>query len=187
MVVISPLKEALTLWTKLLMEGSSFLDEVLRPSCQAAVNYCIAEGYAIPGKIAASGLSRGGFVAAHLAACHPAITHLLAFAPLTTFDHMELFSIAPALPLPIAAYALTTLCDRLWDRSTCIYIGNRDRRVDSRSCFAFVDTLVNHAYERGVRSPPIELHLLPSIGFRGHGTSPTSFTSGAQWLCDQLS
>lgn len=169
-------KEAVITWGEELKKGSLFLNDFLSEASYA-VNTLIDLGYIEKGRVAASGLSRGGFIATHLAARNSAISHLLTFAPMSSFEHL-----IEAVPSEIKAYSLTEITDKLIGKPIRIYIGNRDIRVGTRQCFEFVSQLTEESFEAGVRSPPVELILTPSIGHRGHGTSDETFLSGTSWL-----
>lgn len=116
--------------------------------------------------IGVMGLSRGAMMACRLAAICPEITHVLGFAPYSSFlDGIE---------------------NRLYDRHVRFYIGNLDTRVGTRECFDIIEKLAKKAQEQKIRSPPIELIISPSIGFKGHGTPKHIFEAGANWLKEQL-
>ena len=133
-------------------------------------------------KAAASGLSRGGFVASHIAASFEEISTLMLFAPLTDLASIKEFSPSPL----VNTYLLSHLKKLLSQKKIRIHIGNRDLRVGTDSCYQFFTSLVEQAFSSGVRSPPFELLLTPSIGHLGHGTSSQSFTEGALWLIKHL-
>ncbi|MCH9613186.1 MAG: hypothetical protein SP1CHLAM54_01830 [Chlamydiia bacterium] len=117
-------------------------------------------------EVGVMGLSRGAMMACRLAAICPEIKHVLGFAPYSKFlDNIE---------------------DHLYDRSVRFYIGNLDTRVGTRECFDITQKLSKKAQENQIRSPPIELIVTPSIGFKGHGTSKAIFEAGAHWLKEQL-
>lgn len=116
------------------------------------------------------GLSRGVFIAAHVAAKIASIQTLLGFAPLTTFAQQNLHR----------------LSDQLYSKTIRCYIGNRDVRVGTSLCFSWLAQLSELAYQRGIRTSPIELIIGPSIGKDGHGTSPATFQAGAAWMAEQL-
>ena len=109
---------------------------------------------------------------------------MLGFAPLTH-------------PRPLAEFqndysahfensALTSLVDHLTDKHLRFYIGNHDQRVGTDSCYQFIHHLTEKCVEKGIRSPPTELIIYPSIGHKGHGTPPHIFQSGAEWLAQRL-
>ncbi len=176
-----PANNAMNVWAEEIGQGidrlSPFLD-----SAQTAIHFAIKEKFIDPGKMAVAGLSRGGFIAAHLAAREPRFRSLLAFAPLTQLSKIKEFSHLQDHPLA-HHFDLMRLAKQLSDRHTRLYIGNRDTRVGTRECFEFAMSLVEAKSEK---SAQVELIVSPSIGYMGHGTSPDIFQQGAQWLTARL-
>jgi esterase FrsA len=161
--LLSP-QEALESWIKNPSCIPEFLD-----TAQTAVEFALKEKFVDPYKMAVGGLSRGGFIAAHLAAREPKFRFILGYAPLTRFTHeLSLNHLAPLLS----------------DRHIRLYIGNDDARVGTAHCFDFCQELVKH---KKARSAQVELFITPSIGREGHGTSPEIFSQGAQWIANCLS
>ena len=138
-----------------------------------------------PERIAVAGLSRGAFVAAHCAAMDPRIRILLGFAPLTRPGYQKEFTDMQELPA-IQGLALDHLGENLYNRTIRFYIGNRDIRVGTRNSFEVIEAWTEAAFERKIRSPKIELVITPSIGHQGHGSTPDTFRSGAEWVQQQL-
>jgi esterase FrsA len=136
-------------------------------------------------EIAVMGLSRGAFIACHVAARLPEIRTILGFAPLTQLTFAKEFKEIKENPKAEALNA-SHLVDALANKTIRFYIGNLDKRVSTHRCFHFIETLCETAYHRKVRSPPIELILKPSIGHQGHGTSKEVFHEGAYWIADKL-
>ncbi|NGX50807.1 MAG: hypothetical protein K1060chlam2_00658 [Chlamydiae bacterium] len=128
-------------------------------------------------KLAVAGLSRGAFIACHLAAVCPQITHILGFAPLTKPSVAEAFQ-----GRGDAFLDLENLIPKLYDRTIRFYIGNCDIRVGTEHAFSLIHNLAKAARESNIISPPIELIIGPSTGHRGHGTSPEVFRSGVDYL-----
>lgn len=139
----------------------------------------------IPGKIAAAGLSRGGFIASHIVAYVEEIQVLLCYAPLTQLTLAKEFAFCPNAA-HLKQLDMTLLSPLLYMKKVRSYIGNRDIRVSTDACFQWTRSLVETAYEHNMRSPHIELFLKPSIGHQGHGTSKESFEEGAAWLLKVL-
>ena len=138
-------------------------------------------------KSALIGLSRGVFIAAHVASSLPGIPTLLGFAPLTQLSYAKEFQEKNLQENALAkALSLTHLIPYLCNRTIRLYIGNLDERVGTRHCFNWVEGLCAAALEKGIRSPKIELMIRPSIGHQGHGTSKETFYDGALWLKNQL-
>lgn len=179
-----PPTEAIDRWAQLFSKGKNCLSEFL-DQAQEALEVAIEQKLIDPHHIAVSGLSRGGFIAAHLAAREKRIRHLLGFAPLTSLKNTKEFSALQENPL-VHSMELEHLNEALYDRHIRLYIGNQDTRVSTRSCFEWVMALVEKAKENRLRSPQIELILTPSIGHQGHGTSPATFQRGISWLTQQI-
>ena len=129
-----------------------------------------------------AGLSRGGFVASHLAAEEERFKAILQFAPLTSLSKAKDFETIAHHPL-VQNLDVLHLAKKLANRRIRFYIGNKDTRVHTQSCFDFAMNLVEHST---LRSPQIELIMTPSIGQMGHGTSPEAFRQGIEWLADNL-
>lgn len=176
--------DALTKWAEEIKKNrdpiSAFLDQV-----SYTVNALIDQNIALKNKIAVMGLSRGGFIACHAAARLSFIQTILGFAPLTQLLYAKEFKELQNHSIP-QSLELKHLIDQLYARKLRFYIGNRDTRVGTSICFKFIESLVEKAYLERIRSPQIELFLVPSIGHLGHGTSKQSFISGADWVMNQL-
>lgn len=171
-------------WAKTLAEEPEFIDNFIT-QCASNVKYLIDEGLADENLIAAGGLSRGGFIASHLAAKVPEIKSILGFAPMTKIKVPKGLEDSPASKA-IERLDLVHLSSKLWDRKIRFYMGNRDILVHTEYCFQFINKLANAAFENGIRSSPIELIIGPSIGYKGHGTSPETFSNGTSWIASQL-
>lgn len=135
--------------------------------------------------LAVMGLSRGGFLVNHLAARMPEISTILSYAPLTKISAGKDFEFLSTCPI-LESLNLHHLKDPLCIKKQRIYIGNRDVRVGTDTCYTWFRSLIEAAHERCIRSPHIELCIKPSIGHQGHGTSKESFEEGAAWLSKQI-
>jgi pimeloyl-ACP methyl ester carboxylesterase len=141
------------------------------------IDHLIATHVVDPKRLAVAGLSRGAFVATHIAALEPRIGTILGYAPLT----------GPSINLSLPQeLSLIHLAERLIGRHLLFTIGNRDTQVSTRACYEFVDALTELSFESGLRSPPVELVICPSIGRHGHGTSPETFELGADYIRRRL-
>lgn len=156
-------------WAKEMGALNQFFDRALK-----AVEYVVANGLADPTKMAIAGLSRGGFIATHLAAREARFRTILEFAPVTRLSKLEDFK-----DIDTEAFDVFRLLPKLENRKIRIYIGNNDTRVDTRSCLDFALALALH-------SPQTELIMSPSVGRHGHGTPPEIFRDGADWLAKAL-
>ena len=129
----------------------------------------------IKGKLMTAGLSRGGFIAAHLAARFPEISAVMGFSPAAKLLELNGF------PEAAKEYDLVHLIPRLVKTKIKFYIGNHDIRVGTSSAFEFCKSLADYKFQNGERSPGVEFSMYPSIGHKGHGTPPAIFTEGAEW------
>ncbi len=176
-----PASKAIALWAEDLAKGTDCIGDFL-DSAQLAVDFAIREQFADPKKMAAAGLSRGAFIAAHLAARESKFRFLLGFAPLTSLSKSKEFAGFPKKDF-IQHLDLAHLADQLADRHVRLYIGNCDTRVGTRNCFDFAMALVDR---KKIRTAQVELLISPSIGQMGHGTPPEIFQQGMRWIASHL-
>lgn len=173
---------ALERWADRYVQGDHVL-EIFIAKVSRFLDYLHQEGI-IDHRVACMGLSRGAFVAAHLAAINPKVKHLIGFAPLTDLTKTKEFKDLPAsvhLPACIAS-----LKEALLDTSIKCFIGNQDTRVSTHRCFETMLQLCDNALEKGIKSPAIEMTLYPSIGHMGHGTPPHIFEEGSLYTVKKL-
>lgn len=152
-------------------EKGEDLFEPFFESCLENIQYLIDNNWIDPDKIAVAGLSRGGYFASLLALRDERIKTIIAFAPITQIS----FLIPKAAQYDLTCYDFTS-------KTLRFYIGNRDQRVSTDLCFQFIRQVADQAFEKGIRSPQAELIITPSIGYMGHGTAPSTFQDGANWL-----
>ncbi len=175
--------DALSIWAKEIHSGYNLI-RAFTDKIGIALEYLLRQNITTTDQIGLMGLSRGSFIAAHVAARHPFIRSLLGFAPLTQLSKAREFQ--PHNHPLAEALDLTHLIDLLSDRTIRFYIGNRDVRVSTSACFHFVEALADAAFHQRIRSSAIELLIGPSIGHQGHGTSKETFQDGARWIAKQL-
>ncbi|MFT4552277.1 MAG: putative esterase [Chlamydiales bacterium] len=168
--------KAVDLWVEEIQNGSDIISSFVQRVIDC-IDSLIEEGFVDSENIAVAGLSRGGFIASHIAARHHSIKTVLGFAPMTIVRGNN--SLADSLSLENITEQLTKKCLRF-------YIGNRDQRVSTAKCFEFIEMLAEKSYEKKIRSPQVELIISPSIGYMGHGTSPSVFFNGACWVKERL-
>lgn len=177
-------KEAMHFWAQEMARGHFLIEDFLN-QCVLAIEKMVEKNWLIPEKCGVGGLSRGAFIASHVAARLPFIRTLLGFAPLTKLSALRTFADV-AQHQEVQSLNLENLIDALSDRTIRFYIGNHDTRVGTEHCFQFIAKTAETAYESGIRSSPIELIIGPSIGHMGHGTSKEVFEAGAKWMGEQL-
>lgn len=159
----------------------NFFNEV-----EFAIDWLIQEEYIDPEHIAVGGLSRGGFVATHVAAKQKRIKTILGFAPLTQLGILKEFASAE-LPTHVKMRAQALDLEQIVDNLTHIhhlrfYIGNRDDRVSTDACYSFIRKLANKGHEVRAKHLNAELYIVHSIGHKGHGTAPHTFNEGTEWV-----
>lgn len=172
---------AMGLWVEALQKEPFFLASFIH-RCRQVLDFIIIQKYANPEYLGVAGLSRGGYVATLLAASDDRIRAILGFAPLVDLSCLNEYHAIQ----PHASHKLKELSQELTRRQICYFIGNRDERVGTSSTFACIQAFTEANYQAGVRSPPVELHLFPSIGHKGHGTPVEIFEKGANWMLAQL-
>lgn len=170
--------DAMNVWASAFAKGedpiANFLDHVV-----FILHALIEKELILKENIGLMGLSRGGLIASLMARkCD--IKTIVGFAPMTELTYIREFQ--QTQETQAEKYNLIHHAAFLCEKTIRFYIGNRDTRVGTRSCFVLVEALVEAAFEKGNRSPPIELIMSPSIGYMGHGTSKEIFEAGAEWL-----
>ena len=179
-----PPTEALGVWAKKMREGERLLESFI-DNALTAIDLLIERGIVLKEKIGVAGLSRGAFIATHIAARHSSIRWILGFAPLTKLSFVKESASLTDDPA-VNALNLTHCVPSLIDRSLRFYIGNCDTRVSTRHCFDFIESLSLCATHKRIRSPQADLIIYPSIGNQGHGTPKPIFHAGAQWLAEKM-
>jgi hypothetical protein len=176
--------QALQHWAKTIEKEESTLWHFIL-TLQESISSLFRENILLEHKTGVMGLSRGGFIASHVAALFSEIPIVLAYAPLTQLPHAKDFQHLLPSPL-IDKLDLSHLTPVLAKKKVRVHIGNRDIRVSTDSCYQWIRSLTESAHRQHIKSPSIELLLQPSIGYQGHGTSEESFEGGAAWMQKQL-
>jgi pimeloyl-ACP methyl ester carboxylesterase len=177
---------AMKYWAEHMAQGAYILEDFFE-AVTRSVRELIDQGLVMQEKIALGGLSRGGFIATHLAARIPQVHTLLSFAPLTELMELKEFAEMPSLRRRASELDLVHLTDNLTHvRNIRFYIGNLDMRVNTDSCYHFIRRLADKGHEKHARHQKIELMIRQSVGHKGHGTDPHIFEEGTSWLKRQL-
>lgn len=149
---------------------------------KAMLDYLVANGYTDVEKIAATGTSRGGFSALHLAAQDPRIRCVAAMAPVTDLFVVTEFK-GMQHPERAAALSVSNLANELANRNVWLVIGDRDERVGTDNMIAFGRKLSAVAIEKKFNTS-IELHVLAEP--QGHTTPKGAAQQSAAWIAEQL-
>ncbi len=172
---------AMEWWAKEMAAGHYPLENFFDQTHQAIL-WLIEQGLVDPTRIGIGGISRGGFVATHLATRINSIHTLLGFAPLTCLMQLKEFRGHPALERRASELDLLHLVDHLTHlKHVRFYIGNLDTRVGTDSCYHFIRRLAEKGHEKHARHQKIEMMMTQSIGHQGHGTDRTIFEEGSLW------
>jgi len=158
---------ALKCWRERIENGDSLLPEFIA-KVSAVLDYMIKEGYTDPSKVAASGSSRGAFIALHFAAADPRVKCVAAFAPLTNLLTLTEFSGLKEDLIAmrgIRALQLINSAEKLAGRSIWVCIGNYDQRVGTDDAIAFTRRVVEASI---VQDKPVnvEIHVVPPFGYQ---------------------
>lgn len=175
-----PPEEAISCWAEEFDQGR----DPITPFAQTIVQEMeslIQQNIIDKEHVGVMGLSRGAFIAAHVAAKASYVRSILGFAPLTKWRESKTFKTCGADHLD-----LLHLAPHLFNRTLRFYCGNHDTRVSTAACFEFISHLAQTAYRHHIRTSPLELRIGPSRGKDGHGTSPEIFQEGALWLAQNI-
>jgi esterase FrsA len=179
-----PSKEIMKIWSQRLHQGQNFVNDFILGVIQV-VDYLVSQKYLDSQSLGVAGLSRGGLFAMHLAVADHRFRFLLGFAPVTKITVLTEFQVLKHDPF-VETLDSDKIIEHLAHIQAKFYIGNRDVCVQTSACVDFVLSLSNFLYQKGQRSPPVELVISPSIGHLGHGTSPENFQNGAKWMKHKL-
>ncbi len=167
-------------WSNELSQANNIIEDFIESSL-TVIEALKEEELIDTQRCAVMGLSRGAFIACHLAAKIDFIHYVLGFSPLSSLKKLRGLKQEDSFPL-IDELSLNSLTDKLYTKAIRFYIGNRDLRVGTENSFSFIQNLSEKAYQEKIRSSPFELIIGPSLGHMGHGTSQEVFESGARWL-----
>lgn len=168
-------------WRHRLDANQDLMGDLCRRSTEM-LNYLVAKGYTDPEQIAATGTSRGGFSALHLAAHEPRIRCVAAMAPVTDLLVLTEFK-GMTHPERAAVLSVSNLAHELASRNIWLVIGDRDERVGTDNMIAFGRKLTAVAVEEKFNTS-IELHVLAEP--QGHTTPKGAAEQSAAWIAKHL-
>ncbi len=173
--------DAMHYWAEKMSQGE-YLLETFFDKVEVAIRWLIDEKIVDKDRIAVGGLSRGGFVATHIAARIKEVQTILGFAPLTDLMQLKEFTESDFLRKRADELKLVHLVDRLVHvHNVRFYIGNLDHRVGTDACYDFIKKLAEKGHEVHARHQKVELMITQAIGHKGHGTAPHTFEEGSLW------
>jgi hypothetical protein len=173
--------EAIPIWADLLHKGDNFLTSFFH-NVSLSIDELIRNEIIHSNLIAVAGLSRGAFIACHVAKLRPYINLILGFAPLTYLCYAKEFegkSYDTSLDLE-------SIIDSLVGKKLRFYIGNQDKRTGVEKCFQFINKLSNAHIRPRHSVANVELIIHHSHGHLGHGTLKPTFECGARWIKQNL-
>lgn len=124
-----------------------------------------------PPPYGAMGISRGGFIALHLASMMKEISSVCCFSPmLSVKEKLSIF--------PIKKH-LTT-------KKIHFFVGHNDTLINTKDVINLSHEITSLAQEKKQHNVNIQTTIFPSIGRHGHGTPDPIFQQGAQWITNNL-
>lgn len=151
----------------------------------AVLDRLIEQEQVDPRRVAAWGVSRGGFMALHWAARDRRIGCAAAVAPVTDLLALAEFEGAPKRDA-VESLALVHRADDLANRAIWVCIGNNDKRVDTDSAIRFARAVAISASSRGLE-PSVDLHVVRGAEHRlGHLAHLGAQQEAAEWIGSQL-
>lgn len=172
--------EGLDGWRTRIDAGENLVREF---NCRASdvLDWLISKGYTEPGRVAACGTSRGGFLAMHFAAHDARVGCAVAFSPVTDLAALSEFEGATENEM-VKSLALANHVRELARRKIWMCIGNNDLRVGTDRVIALLREVTQEATAQRIL-PEIELHITP---VPGHAVHATAHQEAAGWLASQL-
>lgn len=167
-------------WRVRIEKNEPFVDELAR-RVSAVLDSLISEHAIDPDRIAIEGTSRGGFLAAHVAAREPRIKAVMMYAPVTDLQYVREFQSVKDHP-GLKALALSRVVDKLADRKTWLIIGNDDERVNTDSAIQFTRALAKQAKLWKIPAA-VTLHVSATPG---HSSHAAMHLEAVNWLRQQL-
>ncbi len=173
------------------IDKASYLLENFIDKAALSIGWLIDRGLIDPKHVAICGLSRGAFIATHIAAKEKRIPVVLGFAPLTAIteaDSYKVYKENVRFQSACEKLNLISLTEDLTHlKHLRFYIGNHDTCVSTDACYSFIRLLSHKVHEKRARHCQIELRIYHAIGHQGHGTPPHIFEEGIEWLQKQIS
>lgn len=169
-------------WISEMQQGKKPL-ELFFDNVFFSINDLIEKKLVDPKQLGFMGLSRGAFVALHIASKFSENVSIVGFSPLL---HLTEVKEAKESSFNLDHLDATFIKEKLFQHTIRLYIGNHDTRVGSKNCANFILDLADKAFLAGIKTPKIELKIFPSIGYMGHGTPKEIFEEGATYLVKSI-
>ena len=170
----------LACWSARVENGDSLVPAFVSKASEV-LDFLIQNGYTDPARVAACGISRGGFMAIHFTAADSRVKCVAAFAPVTDLLLLNEFSEATNTAAA-RALSVTNVADKLIGRGVWVYIGNNDERVGTDAAIAFARLVTHRA---AGKEHPVNVKLTVDSS-EGHGVGPSAHGAAAEWIAAQL-
>ena len=141
------------------------------------LDWLVSHRYADRSRIAAYGISRGGFMALHFAAADPRVRCVAAVAPVTNMGQLSEFQGQQDTPL-VASSAVHRVAGALAPRSLWIVIGSQDDRVGTDSAIQ-LNRAIAQAASKSEMMPDMTMIIGP---WKGHSVDPSMDVHAAHWI-----
>ncbi len=175
-------------WRQRLDNGEDFVAPFVA-HCRGVLDYLVREKLADPDRVGAIGISRGGFLAIHLAAAEPRIRCVVGLSPVVDVMVLREFNGTPRTDLA-AQLSLAAAIPRLVGRPLWISISNNDERVGADRVIAFSRARVAASIGGRAGNPivPVELVVGPAVsaGGSGHYSVQEADALAANWILRQF-
>jgi len=168
-------------WRERIDQGEDLIAETNRRLSEV-LDYLIEEGITDPDIIAASGTSRGAFIAMHFTASDPRVKCVAAFAPVTDLIVLREFHGAEGNAL-MESLSVSKQADQLANRPVWIIMGDRDDRVGTDNAITLARKITASALAQGL-DPTVDLLVLSEP--KGHTTPAGAAELAAVWIKRQL-
>jgi hypothetical protein len=155
---------------------------LLVEEASAVIDHCIEMGYARPGRIAAAGTSRGGYMALRLFAADKRIAACAALSVVTDWRSLAEFS-ADVDREDVANLRLSCFAEAMVGRPVFLAIANHDLRVSTQSCCQFYLSLVEANRRAAFDESLVEFHCTTG---EGHRVRDLYYELAGQFLLDRL-
>ena len=141
------------------------------------LDWLVRNGYTDASRVAAYGISRGGFMALHFAAADARVRCIAGLAPVTDMGKLSEFHGQEDSPL-VRASAVPLVAGALASRSVWITIGELDDRVGTDAAIQLNRAIAGAAAPTG-KAPDMTMIIGP---WSGHSVDPAMDVEAARWI-----
>lgn len=163
-------------WAARAQRGEDFVRPFVSGASEV-LDYLIDQGYTHAQRVAACGVSRGGFMAYQFAAADARVRCAAGFAPVTDLKQLREFS-SCEVDAVVRRISLSAAAEKLADKAIWLCIGNNDERVGTDAAIAFAREVAQSAVRAGMPAR-VDLHVMVSDG---HATPSQAHSMAADWI-----